>query len=92
MEWGGGLAVVTAGVAGILIISLLYWSGHAMLNWLGDVASPESEFLHSRAEQPSHEQPAYISVPAGQERLATQAERDAVNGGTLPLSSGSVQL
>jgi hypothetical protein len=79
MEWSGWLAVVIAGVAGLLIISLLYWSGHALLNRLGDVTPPKSAILQSPADRPSAEQPAYISVPAGQERLATQAERDDVN-------------
>lgn len=80
MEWGGWLAVVIAGVAGLLIISLLYWSGHALLNLLGDVTPPKSVLFQTTADRPSAEQPAYLSVPAGQERLATQAERDDVNG------------
>lgn len=80
MDWSGGLAVVIAGVAGLLIVSFLYWSGHAFLNWLGDETLPKSELLHSPTDQPALEQAVYLSVPAGQERLATQIERDDVNG------------
>jgi hypothetical protein len=39
----------------------------------------ESEFIYVMNNQTLEEQHEYQSVPAGQERLATQAERDDVN-------------
>ena len=36
-------------------------------------------YQHSKTHQPSSEQPDSQPVPDGQERLATQAERDDVN-------------
>lgn len=39
----------------------------------------ESEFIYAMNNQTLEEQHEYQSVPAGQERLATQAERDDVN-------------
>lgn len=80
MDWNGAIAVVIAGAAGLLAISLIYRGGHALLNWLGDETVREAEILHSTTDQPSREQAAPFSVPYGQERLATQAERDDVDG------------
>ncbi len=79
MNQGGALEFVIAGVAGLLIISLMFWIGHALLGWLEHETLPESESLRGKPEQSVLENPAGLPIEAGQRRLATQSEHNDIN-------------
>lgn len=90
MDWNGAAGFVIAGAAGLFAISLMFWSGHVLLAGLGNDALPESMLAQHPVEQPAHEGLIYSPVLAGQERLATQPERDDVNGTIKGLPSTPV--
>ena len=78
MDWSGTLGIIIAGVAGLFAISLMFWIGHALLKQL-EADTPQEPLIHSMVNQPAHEDPDCLPVPDGEERLATQSERDDVN-------------
>jgi len=79
MVWSDTPGVIIVGAAGLFIISLIFFIGQSVLAWLGDEIPPDFKPAHGAANKPAREQPAHLPVPAGQERLATQLERDGVS-------------
>jgi hypothetical protein len=59
MDWSSAPAVLIAGILGLLMLSLAFWAGQALLNFL-------------ESDGPLREAERY--VPDGQERLATSLE------------------
>ena len=64
MDWGGVPAAIILLISAVALISLLFWFGHAVLNFLGDdmpIGLDRKPLLESR------------------ERLATQEDREEVD-------------
>jgi hypothetical protein len=78
MHWSDASVVVVAGIAGVMILSLMFWSGHVLLNLLGDETPLTPVSIHFN-DQAAPEDSVRLQVPDGQERLATKLERDDVS-------------
>jgi hypothetical protein len=79
MDWSGIPGAIVMGVSSLALISLLFWFGHAVLNWLGDdiPLGRRSSTEDDRAE-PVSLGPDRTSLPESRERLAAQEERRKV--------------
>ncbi|MCI0487362.1 MAG: hypothetical protein L0229_12275 [Blastocatellia bacterium] len=86
MDWNGTPGIMIAGVTGLFIISLMSRIEHALLKRFENdtplrLASLTDAEKGGRrdAANPLPASPVCLPVPDGEERLATQAERDDVN-------------
>lgn len=80
MDWSGVPGAMILGLSALVLISLLLWSGQAVLNFLGDevpLGRPGS--TRNELGEPISIGPDRKSLLEGLERLATQQERDEVN-------------
>ena len=79
MQGSNVLDMIIAGVGIFFICWLTFRVGRAILNRLGIKVFLKPEPLFVMANQPDHDNPGFQPVPDGQERLATQLERDDIN-------------
>jgi hypothetical protein len=80
MDWNGVPGAIILGLSALALISLLFWSGHAVLNLLGDdiPLGRHSSTGDDLAEPVSPGPDPKPSLERG-EGLATQEEREDVN-------------
>jgi hypothetical protein len=79
MDWSGIPGAVVVGVSSLALISLLFWFGHAVLNWLGDdIPLGRHSSTGDHLAEPVSLGPDRTSLPESRERLATEEERRKV--------------
>jgi hypothetical protein len=79
MQWNSILGMALMG-GGVCCLSwLTFRLGQALWFRLGLKAALKPERFFIMANQPDYENPVFQPVPDGQERLATQPERDDIN-------------
>jgi hypothetical protein len=80
MDWSGIPGAIVVGVSSLALISLLFWSGHAVLNFLGDdIPVRRRSSIGNDVVGPVSLGPDPKPLLEGVERLATQEEREEVN-------------
>lgn len=80
MDWSGQIGSLIALASGVLILSLMFWGGQMVMNFLGDDTPASARpARNSEAELHNHHWLSGAHVRYGHERLATQLERDDVD-------------
>lgn len=79
MQLSSVLEIAVMGTGVFFTFWLTLRVGRALLNRLGIRTSLKPEPFFVMASQADHENPVFQPVPDGQERLATQPERDDIN-------------
>jgi|SRR5262245_12160435 len=80
MDWNGVPGTIVVGLSALALISLLFWSGHAVLNFLSDdIPVRRRSSIGNDVVGPVSPRPDPKPLLERGERLATQEEREAVN-------------